>query len=771
MANPTMFSWYHYLIFVLPLAAVCGFAIYTRRYVRSVADYLVAGRCAGRYLLRSAGMMTALSAATLVSYTEIHLDNGWMYAFWNSVITPISIMLTFYGWISYRFRETKAMTAGQFFEMRYSRGFRRLAAVVRGSADLLSNCIGPAVAVRFLIYLMGIPHRMSLFGFEVRTFPFLLALCLGLALLVILCGGRIALLVTDSLQGLFSYPIFLLVAIYVLTRFSFWDEIAPVMGDRVAGESFVNPYDIQNLRDFNLFGLVVVLMRNILGGSWIGNGYVTVAKSPHEGKMAGILSFFGAASTNLMLAMLAMACFAILSHERHADTAREIRAETAARAIDELAGSGAVADAVNAAVGAVPAQRHRIGVDPPLSRASNLATPTLEAAHGAMLATLPEKDANALYQGFRATFRQQTLPMVVRHVFPPWLAALLVLLVLLLMLSTDDTRVFDTTTTWMQDFVLPFFRHAPSQRLHLAIFKCLTVVIAAFFWCGSFFLAQLDYLSMFVTIMTSLWVAGAGAVVTFGLYWRRGTTAGAYAAVVSGGGLSLAGVLTQRNWASAVLPWLQAHGWDEAFRHALEAASRPFNPWIDWKVADALWPVKFPVNSLEISFIAGVTGALLYVAISLLTCRKPFDLEKMLHRDSNVKLKMENGKLEGDNPVNPVNPVKKPFLSRLLNSLVGIRPEFTRGDRIIAWAAFWKHIVIDWVVAFLCCSIAAKVFHWGVREWTIRAFIMIIVYALSVGVVATVWFSWGTVRDLRSLFRDLDARVEDDSDNGMVEKE
>ena len=77
---------------------------------------------------------------------------------------------------------------------------------------------------------------------------------------------------------------------------------------------------------------------------------------------------------------------------------------------------------------------------------------------------------------------------------------------------------------------------------------------------------------------------------------------------------------------------LAAHGWDVAVRRALEALSAPFNPWIDWRVPDALWPVKFPVNSTEINFIAALSAVLLYVVVSLLTCKKPFDLERMLHR-------------------------------------------------------------------------------------------------------------------------------------------
>ena len=762
-----MFSWYHALIVLIPLFSVCAFAVHCRKYVRGVADFLAAGRCAGRYLLRSGSMMANMSAVTLISYSEIHCANGWMYAFWNNALVPISILMTYYGWISYRFRETRAMSAGQFFEMRYSRGFRRLAAVVRGSADLLSNCIGPAVAVRFLIYLLGLPFRFTLLGHEFHTFPFLLAACLALALLMILAGGRVSLLVTDSIQGLISYPIFVVLVVFVLSHFSFWDEIAPVLGDRAPGESFINPYDIQNLRDFNFFGLIVALMHRLLGGAWIGNGYGTVARSAHESKMAGIVGFFGSGMSGQVPVVLAMVVLAVMCHANHAKTATEVRRDLSARVVEELVEerNECAAAAVRAAVAEVPEQRHVIGVDAPLSQKNNLETPTLEAAHGALLATLPETEANAAYQGFRTTYRQQTLPLVLRHVAPAWILSLLVLLVLLLVVSTDDTRIFDTTTTWMQDFILPFFRRPPSPRFHLAMFKGLAIAIGVLFWCGSSFFAQLDYISMFVTIFTSLWVAGAGAVVTLGLYWRRGTTAGAYAAIISGGGISLAAILIQRNWASAVYPWLAAHGWEAGVRHLLEVASSPFVPWIDWRVTDALWPVKFPVNSIEISFIAGMTAFLLYVVISLLTCREPFDLDAMLHRKHCVEVEKESA-TESARPCRRGGPT---FARRMLNSLVGITPEFTRGDRIIAWLGFFKHMVWEWIVAFLLCSIAARVFHWGVREWATRCFIVVLVVPITINVVTTVWFTWGTIRDLKRLFHDLAARRRNDLDNGMVE--
>ena len=72
-------------------------------------------------------------------------------------------------------------------------------------------------------------------------------------------------------------------------------------------------------------------------------------------------------------------------------------------------------------------------------------------------------------------------------------------------------------------------------------------------------------------------------------------------------------------------------------------------------------------------------------------------------------------------------------------------------------------------MAFLICSIAARACHWGVREWAVRGFIVWLAVPVVVNLATTVWITWGTVRDLRRLFRDLESRGRDTLDNGMVE--
>ena len=234
-------------------------------------------------------------------------------------------------------------------------------------------------------------------------------------------------------------------------------------------------------------------------------------------------------------------------------------------------------------------------------------------------------------------------------------------------------------------------------------------------------------------------------------------------------------------------------------RHALAAASAPFDPWIRWAVSDAEWVVKFPVNSIELSFFATIVSLVLYVTVSLITCRKPFDLEKMLHRGkwsekcaqspANGNSAIDNRGQSADNRGQSAieanrqlpsciagrgRPEAAPhgnFLRRLLDHLVGINAEYTREDRILAWTVFGYSICYGFFGTFALVALLARIFHWGPQTWTVKMFVTGIAVPLAMGIATTVWFTWGTTRDIRRLFRDLETRVRDDSDNGMVSPE
>ena len=100
--------------------------------------------------------------------------------------------------------------------------------------------------------------------------------------------------------------------------------------------------------------------------------------------------------------------------------------------------------------------------------------------------------------------------------------------------------------------------------------------------------------------------------------------------------------------------------------------------------------------------------------------------------------------------------------------MIGITPEYTRGDKIIAYSVFGYSIVYQIGVVFLSIVVWNAIYPWPHEWWTIKFFITALVIPGIVGIISTVWFLIGGIRDARQLFIDLEKRVEDPDDNGQI---
>src|SRR5436190_2670078 len=158
-----------WLLLLIPLLLILAVALYTRRFVRSVADFLAGGRCAGRYLIANAFGESAAGVANTMSKFEIVMVSGFCVTFFNVFQTPILLLVAVSGFVVYRYRETRALTLAQFFEMRYSRRFRLFMGMLAFLAGILNYGIFPAVSSRFFVYFLGLPQTVSLGGFFVPT--------------------------------------------------------------------------------------------------------------------------------------------------------------------------------------------------------------------------------------------------------------------------------------------------------------------------------------------------------------------------------------------------------------------------------------------------------------------------------------------------------------------------------------------------------------------------------------------------------------------------
>lgn len=744
-------AWYNWLIVIIPFCFVIGMAFYSRRYIRDVVDFLAAGRVCGRYLIAVAGLESALGLITLVAYVEANYKAGFAYGFWGAVSAPIALVLSLTGWFAYRFRETRAMTIGEYLEMRYSKSLRVFASFLRTFSEMLANTICPAIAARFFIYLFGWPDSVSIFGMQISVFALVMIVTLTFAMIVIWTGGMISLVVTDALQGIICYPIFVIFTIFFLCKFSWFDEVIPALANRVEGESFLNPFDVSELRDFNVFAVVVALFSSILNrGVWCGGGSDTAAKTAHEGKMAGVLGTWRNGFAYIMLLLLAVGVMTYMNHADFAKEAHDTRVELAEQIMEDKNYSPELRKTMKAELAKVPV----VTDIPKQSIKSNLDTPYFETARKALIAERGEAQGNAATLEFQSLFNQMRLAVAFRHMLPGPILALMCLLAMLLMLSTDDSRIFSSARTLAQDVVIPFLKKPLTTKQQLWLIRWLTLFVCLVFFFGSLYLSQLDYINLYVTIMTSIWVAGAGAVTLGGLYTRFGTTAGAYTSLFTGAFVSVGGVAIQRNWPDHVYPFLAEHGWVEPLDKILRAAASPFVPYIRWEMS----PVKFPINSTELFFMGMILSVLAYCLVSFATCRQPFNLDKMLHRGIYNDEQKNEEKIKWG---------WKTFVSKI----IGITSEYSTGDRIIAWSVFCYSFIYGVLLVFITVVLWNAVSPWPAHWWGYKFFITGLVVPCIIGVISTVWFTWGGLRDIIRLFRDLAERKANPDDNGMVKKD
>ena len=658
-----------WLMMLIPLIGVISIGLLARHHMRSVADFMAGGRVAGRYLVAASDGMAAMGLITVVAMFEFYFKSGFAVGHWYNLAVPIWLFINLTGYIVYRFRETRAMTMAQFFEIRYSKRFRVFTGVLAYVSGIVNYGIFPAVAARFFIHYCGLPQQIELVGVSFSTFAVLMALFLGVALLIVLGGGHLTSMVTDCVQALFGYVIYMAVAIAILVIFR-WDQIAAALLERPLGESLLNPFDTGKLQDFNLAYVLISIVGSVYAYmAWQGNqGFNCAAASPHEAKMGRILGTWRSGALYVMLALIAAAAYTFMHHPDFAEGASGVTAELAQ--IEDV------------------------------------------------------------------TLRTQvTVPVVVSHFLPIGLLGAFAALMLFLMISTDTTYLHSWGSILIQDVVLPLRKKPFSPKEHIRWLRWSIAAVAVFAFFFSLLFRQNDYILMFFSITGAIYLGGAGSVIVGGLYWKRGTAAGAWSAMIAGAVLGGGGLLLQQVWPNVADTMTR---WDIAGAWFIENRE------------------KFPINGQWMWFYAFTTAIAAYIVVSLLTCREPFNMDRMLHRGVYARAE--------DRPLMLAAAARRSWLVKYL----GVDSEFTRGDRILSYAVFtWTMFTFAiWLFATVINLIPA--WRWSGVGWASYFRFVGIWIPLTVGVITSVWFTWGGIRDLLIMFRRLKTNTRNELDDGRV---
>lgn len=308
-------SWIDWLIVVCPLLIIAVVAFNTQKHVKSVSEFLAGGRLAGRYLVCNARGEMGMAVISTVAAFEMFYVAGFTLTWWQKMTVPLGLFIALSGYVIFRYRETRAMTLAQFFEMRYSRSFRLFAGILSFTSGVINYGIFPAVSSKFFVYFCGFPETFQLAGFTVYTFVVVMIIYLSIAMIMTLTGGQLAVMVTDCIEGLIALIMFLCIIVTLLCLFD-WAQINTVLSAAPAGKSMLNPFDIDEAKDFNIWYVLIGMVGSIYSVmAWQGgHAFNSCAKNAHESKMGAILGTWRNTSKGVMFTLLAICAITFLGH-------------------------------------------------------------------------------------------------------------------------------------------------------------------------------------------------------------------------------------------------------------------------------------------------------------------------------------------------------------------------------------------------------------------------------------------------------------------------
>ena len=681
-----------WLIIAVVLLGMIYSVSFTKGLMKSVTDFLSAGRTAGRYLISVSQGAAGLGAISIVSFLEVGYITGFSFQWWGLSQGIIVLAITASGWVIYRFRQTRSLTLAQFFEKRYSRKFRIFAGIVAFVCGIINFGIFPAVGAQFFISYCGFPD--SFIG--IPTFPLVMIILISIALYFVYTGGQIAVIIADFFQG-----VFLIVVLFVITIFLYknvgWDQVTDSLKNtpkklaveevqklkeensfkllsedeqlekieeiksKYENSSLINPFKTSRVEDFNLTYFLIGLIGMFYGTlSWQGHqAYNSSAKSAHEAKMAAVLGDLRWKPQGLFIFLVPVLTYVFMNHPDFKS----------------------VADSVNI--------------------------------------TLSSLDTDTLKSQMRA-------PIVLSEVLPAGLLGAFAALMLAAFISTHDTYLHSWGSIFIQDVLMPFREKPFSKDEHIIALRYSIFGVAIFIFIFSLVFDQNQEIALYFAVTFAIFAGGVGAVIIGGLYWDRGTTEGAWAAMIIGATIAVTGTIMPQISES----WLNEGGGLVGFKSLILRLKE--------------------INGIKFYGLSMAFSSLSYIVVSLLTFKEKMNMDKLLNRgEYSIK---EEKKIVDKN----VKTVWRVF---------GIGNEFTIEDKITylvsyVWNIFFTVVFVIGTVYNLSNSVSDD--SWMVY-WKYQVYINVVF-----SFVIIIWFSIGGFIDIKKMFSLLSSTQRDHQDSGWV---
>ncbi len=320
-------SWVDWAVVLAVMALFTTMAVIANRLTRSVSDYLVAGRCAGRYMLTMASGMEWIGAINIVAMFQVYYTGGFPCMWWVMFSTPFIVYMCVSGWGVYRFRETRSLTIAQFLETRYSRGVRLAAGILSWAAGMINFGFFPLVSARLFMSIIGLPEHFSVLGVQCSMFVALAGLMIAIPLCFIVMGGHTSVMVSNFMQGLFTNVAAVIIVVVLLFTVFDWNAIVQCLtAAGKANASLLDPIHSSNTKDFNAWFFIINIiggwycaMSNVPSQAFLGSG-----KTAHEQRMGYLLGQISWQGLLVFFMVIVLCAFKLMHHPGDAAIADKV---------------------------------------------------------------------------------------------------------------------------------------------------------------------------------------------------------------------------------------------------------------------------------------------------------------------------------------------------------------------------------------------------------------------------------------------------------------
>ncbi len=229
------FSWFDWAIVAVYLSGTLLVGIYVNRYIKNMADYVVAGRSLKSFLAIATMVGTELGLVTVMYAAQKGFTGGFAAFHIGLAAGVVTLIVGLTGFIVVPLREMGVMTIPEFYERRFGPGVRIFGGLLLAGAGILNMGMFLKAGAIFITALTGLHDPMAV--------NIVMTTLILLVLVYTILGGMVSVVITDYIQFVVLSFGMLAACAVALKRLG-WNTIVGVVKE-VHGEAGFDPLNAE----------------------------------------------------------------------------------------------------------------------------------------------------------------------------------------------------------------------------------------------------------------------------------------------------------------------------------------------------------------------------------------------------------------------------------------------------------------------------------------------------------------------------------------------